>query len=259
MGQRIRRPHHAAGLVACLLALAAGGPAFSADRPAFKSGLGLDYLSRAITWDEGAGSSGFSAVLVTARQVVGFGSGLDLALSAGIALSDFDGLEFGRLPISLDYESGFATGLALGAEARATVLRSRTIEIQAVGRIVSSIGFSKTWPLEGFAVEGTAEGKPTWAQASVGPRLVLKSLGKFVPSVSVSADWLWGRFAMTETLGDLSGSQDQSVEGKSVIDIALGAEYEMSPRFTVEGRLGILPYSGGADAVVSFGVLYVFR
>jgi len=226
--------------------------------PSFRFGLAFDYLSRRITWDQKARESDFTASLVTGRAEVAVEPWLSLTVMAGLSLADFNGLVFRNLPISLDYEGGAVSGIAAGAEVRADLLRSGDFEIQGSGRFVSSFGLSKTLPLEGFAVAGTASGKPAWMMASAGPRFSYLFFGKFVPYVSVEANWLWGDFRMTESLADLAGTEKKAIRGKSFVEAAVGAEFTLGKRLLLKGRAGFLPYAGGTDAEASLAIFYMF-
>lgn len=241
-----------------LVLAAAHAPAAESKVKTLMAGLNFDHFSRTVVWDGDTGSSRIQASLVSARADFGLGKGLVLSLSAGLSLTDFEGLAFGTLPIALEYDASPIKGLVLGAELVAPLLKRGDFEISAAGRFVLSFGMSKTWPLEGFAVEGEATGKPSWIEASVGPRFAYLFFGRVVPYVEVSARWLQADFRMTETLGDLDGVEKKQVNGDLAFSVSLGADAKVSDRLAVKAKAGFIPYAGGVDALASVGLLYRF-
>jgi hypothetical protein len=117
---------------------------------------------------------------------------------------------------------------------------------------------SKTWPLEGFAVEGEARGSSSWLEAAVGPRLSYLFFGRVVPYLEICARWLRADFEMSETLEDLGGAEKKLVRGDLQLSFALGADAAVTDRIVIEAKAGILPYTGGVNGLVSLGVLYKF-
>ncbi|MBE3112625.1 MAG: hypothetical protein IMZ46_19290 [Acidobacteria bacterium] len=241
-----------------LVLAAAHAPAAESKVKTLMAGLSYDYFSRTVVWDGDTGSSRLQASLVSARTDLGFGRGLTLSLSAGLSLTDFEGLAFGTLPISLAYDASPIKGLVLGAELEAPLLKSGDFEIKAAGRFVSSFGMSKTWPLEGFSVEGEAKGRSSWMEASAGPRVACLFFGAFVPYLEVSARWLRADFRMDETLEDLQGRETKRIKGDFSVSVALGGDARVSDRLTIKAKAGFIPYAGGVDALASVGLLYLF-
>jgi hypothetical protein len=238
--------------------LAAGPSVAAENRTSFRVGISFEHFSRTITWDAKTGTSKASANLFAARAEVEPRPGLVFDLEAGFSLSNFNGLHFNQLPITIDYEAGAVAGLLLGAGVRDGLLRFGDFEIEGVGRFVYSLGSTKTWPLEGFTVPGTSKGGPTWMRASAGPRISYLFFGKFVPYLDVTAGWFSGKFKLDETLGDLGGQETKKLRGKSLVEISLGADYQVSGRIGLKAVAGFLPYAGGVDGTVSVGFLFFF-
>ena len=224
----------------------------------FAAGLFYENLTRTVVWKGDAAASRIQANLVSARAELGFGKGILVSLSAGLALTDFEDLTFTSLPISLQYGAPPLKGFSLGAEAVAPLLKFSDFEISGTGRLVYSFGMSKTWPLEGFAVEGKAAGSASWAEAALGPRVTYVFSGRVVPYLEICVRWLGAGFKMTETLGDLVGSQTKHVRGDISFSAVLGADFSVTDRIAVKAKAGILPYAGGVDSLLSVGVLYKF-
>ncbi len=257
MTQRTRG-RAAAAVFTMLILIALPRPGAGQDPSRIQAGVGFDYLSRAVSGDNAPNAPKLRASLVTAQAQIGLRPGLRLTLFAGLSLTDLNGMVFRNLPISLDYEAGAIAGLALGADVVADLIKTGDFVIQGAGSFVYSMGSTKTVPLQDFAVEGTVKAKPTWFQASAGPRIAYTFFGKFVPYVSISGSWLSGHFRMDEALSDLTGAESKSTKGKSYVDIALGADFAVSPRLSLKGRAGFLPYAGGVDTDLAFGVRYQF-
>ncbi len=222
------------------------------------AGLFYENLSRTVVWKGDAASSKIQASLITARAELGFGKGVVVGLSAGLALTDFKGLTFTSLPVSLQYDAPPLKGFCLGAEAVAPLVKLSEFEISGTGRIVYSFGMSKTWPLEGFAVEGKAVGSSSWVEAALGPRVSYLFFGRVVPYLELSARWLGAGFEMAETLGDLAGAETKRVRGDFSFSVTLGVDAAVTDRIAVKARGGILPFAGGVDSLFSLGVLYKF-
>ncbi len=233
-------------------------PAAESKIKTFMAGLNFDHFSRTIVWDGDTGPSRIRASLVSARADLGFGKGLTLSLYAGLSLTGFDGLAFGTLPIALEFDASAMKGLVLGAELESHLLNYRNFEIKAAGRFVSSFGMSKTWPLEGFAVDGEAKGRSNWMEASAGPRVAYIFSDMFVPYLEVNIRWLRADFRMEETLDDLVGLETKRVKGDLSFGVALGGDARVSDRLTIKAKAGFVPRSGGADALFSVGLLYAF-
>ena len=246
-------------LTVILTLLVASPRAAAADsRVPFRGGIGFEYFSRKITWDDKTQASSASALLITGRGEIELRPGLTVDFAAGLSLSNFNGLVFRDLPITLDYEAGAAAGLLLSAGGRARLISLDNFEIEGAGRFVYSLGLKKSWPMEGFTVPGEATGKPTWVEVSAGPRVSYMVSDKFVPYLNLSACLFSGNFDLAETLGDLSGREKKHVRGKSLLEVSLGADYRISGRFSISAEAGFLPYPGGADGAVSAGLLFLF-
>ena len=205
------------------------------------AGLGYEYLARTVTWGEDPDASRFQASLISARAEIGFAKGIVLSLSAGLALTDLSSATFNNLPISLRYDGAPLSGF----------------EISGTGRFVYSFGMKRTWPLEGFAVEGQAEGSADWMEAAIGPRVAYLGFDKIRPFLEISCRWLHTGFAMTETLDDLTGRETKRASKLSA-GVALGAEAELSGRISFEARAGFVSRAGGVDGLAVAGLRYKF-
>jgi len=257
MGDRSRRLGVVLGLWA---AAALGAGAAAAAEPNVKSiavGLTYENLPRTAAWRGDAASSRIRGQLIAARVDLSLVKGAVLSFSAGAVLTGFRGLTFSGLPISLEYEAAPLLGLAFGAEVVAPLAKFPDFEISGTGRLVYSFGMSKTWPLEGFQVEGRATGRSSWLEAAAGPRLTYRKLKRAAPYIEVQARWLLAAFKMAETLGDLGGSEAKHASDVSV-SAALGADVALTGRLSLRAKAGILPRSGGLDGLLSAGLAWTF-
>ena len=109
---------------------------------------------------------------------------------------------------------------------------------------VTYTGSSKSWPIEGFAVNGDARGRPKWSEIEVGPILTYKAFEDFTPYLGVSLDWFRGDFRMTETLGELDGTQTRKFAQKGLLRIALGASCDRWRGLVIDGEAGSRPLQG---------------
>jgi hypothetical protein len=221
-------------------------------------GWSFEYLSRTVFWGSDTSASKIGAGLLTARADLGLGRGAVVSFSAGLALAGFRTLSFGGLPVTLELGSPTLSSFSLGAEAVVPVHRFSDFEISGSGRVVYSYSASKTWALEGFAVEGKAVGESTWAEVAAGPRLTYLAFGRIVPYLEIWARWLHAGFDMTETLADLTGSQSRRVRGDWSLSVALGADADVTKHIALRAKAGFLPRAGGIDGTATIGILYKF-
>jgi hypothetical protein len=258
MGDRRRRARGIC-ILSVLVLLAAGRAA--AEETNVKSlavGLAYDHFSRSVVWSGDEAASKILAHRISVRADIAMESGLVLAFTAGFSLSRFPALTFDGLPVSLQFDGASVGGFALGAEVEAPWRKYGDFEIGAVGWFVYSFGKTETWPLEGFAVEGQAEGLPSWMDIGVGPRVAYLSFDRVRPYLEVTARLLWAEFRMSEALGDLEAAETKKVKGDFALSIALGADARVTDRITVKAKAGFMPSSGGVDGLVSLGALYGF-
>lgn len=241
-----------------LAALAGGASAAGLAVKPRAAGLVFDHFTRTVVWKGDETPSRLSAGLVAARAELGLGGkGAVVGLFAGLSFTDARDIVFYGLPISLAFDGPAVAGLAFGADVLVPVKRFGDFEIKGAGRIVYSMGLDKTWPLEGFAVEGRAAGQPSWLEAAAGPRVDYLLFGGVVPYVELTARWLTASFRMDETLGELAGSETKKA-GDFAVGAALGADAKVTGRLEFRGRIGIMPFPGGVDTLATAGLLYRF-
>jgi len=257
MGHRRRRAVAALSLSAALALAAGPAPAATVDIASVAAGLHYEYLSRTMTWNGDAASSRLQSHLVTARADFRLAAGILVGLSAGFASTGDGTLTFATLPISLRYDGSRFGGFVMGADAVVPVAEFSGFEISGTGRFVYCFGSSRTWPLEGFAVEGEASGRSSWLEGAIGPRVSSRAFSGIVPYLEIWVRWLHAGFEMTETLGDLAGAETKSVDDFS-FSVALGADAALTDRIDLKALAGLAPCAGGVDGLVSVGLSYKF-
>jgi len=222
-----------------------------------KPGLGFEYFSRTISWDED-NSSKLKSYFFTFNVEFEIKEGFSLSAILGYSLSNFDSLIFRQLPFSVELGVGDIKGFILGTELRKSLFHIRNIEIEGLGQFLYYLGIKEEWEIPGLAVGGTVEGKPSWMRASIGPVFTYRGCDYFYPYLYVNFNKLWGTFKMDQEVKDLKGSEDQKITGKSVFSASLGAIYELSDAFNIKGEVSLMPFKDGVDLGIMFRAMYSF-
>jgi len=219
-----------------------------------RPGLGIEYFSRTLVWDEDLYTSKLKASIAVLRAEVIVQKGFSAALLAGYNLSNFNGLIFRDLPFSLDYEAGSIGSIFWGAELEKDLFAVGNFEIGATAQFVMSLGSSKTFPITGLNEDGESEGKGSWNRIQGGPVVRFTGYENWTPFLSVAYNKLSGKFSMTETIADLAGTEEKSVKSKGIIGVTLGTIYEPSSVFRIRGEVTALPYNTlGGSLDVDYG------
>jgi hypothetical protein len=216
--------------------------------PVVKVGLGLEYFSRTLSWDNDLRSSTMTASFGVARLDVELKKGFTLGAYLGFGLSNFNGLVFRNLPFSLDYEAGSSGGFLAGFEAEASAFKIGDVEIGVLGRYVISLGGTQTLAISGLNTSGSADAKALWMRVQAGPVVRYTGYEDITPYVALTYDKLWGTFTATETVQELSGTEDKKIAGAGSIGAAFGIVYEPFANWSFRGEVGAIPYkkiSGG--------------
>lgn len=223
-----------------------------------RAGLQGGFADRTVRWDNGTDETKIKTRTAGLALDLTFPRGLGISLFGGMAFTDPRGTVFTHLPISLDYQAGTLRGFAFGAGVRKSLIAFGNFETGAQARYVIFTGSSKTWPIEGFAVTGEADGKPKWSEFEIGPTLTYRAYEHFTPYLGVSLSWFRGDFRMTETLGELGGTQVRKLVQKGLMRIALGASWDIGRGIVVDGEAGIIPVKGGTNIGATIRLLYGF-
>lgn len=228
----------------------------SYQRISVKPGLGFEYFSRTIEWNEQ--ESKLKSYFFTLNAEFKLQSGLSAATFLGYSSSNFNSLIFRNLPFSLELEGGRIGGYILGGEIKKSLFYIQDFEIGGVAQFAYYFGKKEKWEISGLNVEGTAEGKPSWMRAQVGPLFLYKGYDYFYPYLYLSFNKLWGTFKMDQTIQDLKGNENKKISGKSLFNASLGAIYEISTAFSLKGEASIMPYKDGVDLGLMIKATYSF-
>ncbi|MBS3818736.1 hypothetical protein KGY73_04450 [bacterium] len=223
-----------------------------------KPGIGLEYFTRTISWDDQTHSSTLRSYFLTLNTKIEFQWGFSITPVLGYSLSNFDGLVFRKLPISLELDVGDIKGLIFGGEVKQNFITIEEIQFGARGEFLYSYGLKEDWTIPGLIVEGTVEGRPSWKRILVGPILKYRGFDYFSPYVFVGYDQLWGTFSMKETIQDLEGSEDKKIKGKGFVSASVGAVYELTDKFHIQAESRLTPYEQGADFGILLKLNYTF-
>jgi hypothetical protein len=246
------RSHRSAGLCLFLLGLmiASALPCRSQDlEPTLriKPGLGFEYLSRTIVWDDNQYSSslvsGYAALNVTFE----YQKRLALSAFAGYGLSNTNGLIFRQLPFSIDYEAGSVGGLFLGAAVTYSAPAAGFFEIGATGEIITHLGNSKIFDIPELNQAGELTGKTNWIRVRIGPLLRYAAYENATSYLAISFDSLWGTCSMTETVQDLSGTEDKKIKSKGTMSATLGFSFLPTQKLELKAEGTAVPYKKLGD------------
>ena len=243
-----------------LLVLAVLGPSVGRAQdaepsPRMKLGLGLEYFSRTLAWDDNTRSSVLTAAAGSLHLEYEIQKGFTLAAFLGYGFSNFNGLIFRGLPFSLDYEAGAAGGFLGGIEAEKSLFRTGDFEIGIQAQYVLSLGGTKSLAITELNQGGTAQGKATWMQVQAGPMVRYLGYQDLTPYLSISYNRLWGTYTMNETVLELTGAEEKKIAGAGNIGAAFGILYEPLPNFSLKGEVAAIPYKkiGASGLGVDFG------
>lgn len=224
----------------------------------WKPGFGFEYFSRTIEWDGQQSTSKLKSYYFTFNTEIELQSGLTLSGLIGYSFSSYNSLIFKELPFSLDFQAGSMGGFIIGTGLKKNLFSFRDIEIAAYGQFVYCLGVKENWEIPGLAVEGTAQGKPSWMRGAVGPIVSYEGYSYFLPYLRLNFNRLWGTFKMEETVEELSGQEKKKITGKSLLEASVGAIYELSDSLSFQGEINFMPYKGGVDLGVLIKGVYSF-
>lgn len=223
-----------------------------------KLGIGLEYLSRTISWGDDNNSSKFSSLFFIFSTQFEVKEGLYASASFGYSFSNYEGIQFKELPISLEQGDGSIEGYLLGIEIKKNIVNREELEIDVLGQFSWYLGSSETWPIKKLNVPGTAQGSPSWTRISIGPVFTYKGFESLTPYLYLSYNKLQGTFTMEETIQELEGPEKLKISGKSTFCTSFGGIYEISEIFSINPEASFMPYRGGVDLSISVKALLSF-
>jgi hypothetical protein len=232
-------------------------PAFSQEavpKIRMSPGLSFEYFSRTVSWDpdpttkEDKYSSRLRSLLGLLHLDYEIQKGSLVGVLFGYSLTNFNGLVFRQIPFSVDYQAGGIGGFLVGADIDQNLFTSGYFEMKGMAQFVIYLGSTKNLQVTTLNTEGKLDAKPDdWMRAQIGPVLSYRGFEDLSPFLSVTYNKLWGKFTMTETIGDLKGSEEKKISSKSIVGISLGTKYESSPNFSLRVEAILLPFKKGTN------------
>ncbi|MBC7361175.1 MAG: hypothetical protein H5U06_02660 [Candidatus Aminicenantes bacterium] len=218
----------------------------SESKTTWELGLTADLFNRGIKWDDKSSTLKSLNLLLEARAK-NLGGFFDLNVFAGLGNTNLNGITFGHLPITLDYEGGSISGIIFGLGIDKTFFTTSSFNFGLMADFASYIGFKKTFVLEGFIYPGEAQTEPDWAQASGGIFVLYDGLEKVQPFLQIAASKLWGTFKMTEKIEDLTGDETKDLKDAGLLSITLGWNISLSEKICLIPRARV--YLGSKTAL----------
>ncbi len=221
-------------------------------------GVGFEYFSRTINWDEETSTSKLKSHFFTIDTEIEFPSELFFRAVLGFSSSNYDSLIFRELPLSIELDVGSINGYILGADVKKGLIQSEALRIDVFGQFFYGLGKKTEWEIPGLAVEGSVEGKPTWMRVSVGPVFTYTGFDSFYPYLYLSYNTLWGKFNLDQVIQDLTGNEEKKIKGESSICVSPGFTFKLSDSLSLKSEANIMPYKDGIDFGVSIKAMYSF-
>ncbi len=221
-------------------------------------GIGFEYFTRTINWDDEY-TSKLKYRFITLDTEIELQKGIFVRVVLGYSSSNYEALTFRELPISLELDVGYIKGYILGANIKKSLIQSEELRIDASGEFFYCIGKKNEWEMpEDFVVEGSAEGRPTWMRASLGPVFTYTGFESIYPYLYLNYNKLWGKFHMEQTIEDLSGTEDQKIYGESSVCIGLGFTFKLTKSLSFKPEVNFFPYKDGVDSGIMIRAMYTF-
>lgn len=224
-----------------------------------KPGLGFEYLSRTINWDEKEYTSTLKSYLFSLNLEFETRGGFILNLLIGYSSSNYEGMTFRQLPFSVALETGGIGGYLFGGEIEKSIFSNVDFEIALFGQFLYSLGFKKEWQITELNVAGTVEGRPRWMKAVVGPVFRYTGFDYFYPYLFVNYNNFWGKFRMNEKVQDLEGSENKEFYGEGKFGVYVGAIYELSESLHLKGEVSFIPFREKVDLGFMVKAFYIFE
>lgn len=237
-------------------------------RMSFRPSIGFEYFQRDMNlftydteekkWIEDDAGTKLKAYFVTFSLGLELQEGFSLTPILGYCVSDQGIITYRRLPFSVELDVGGLSGILLGLETEKRLLTYGNIDIIVFGQFLYYTGNKKEWDIPGLDVEGTVEGKPYWLRGTIGPTFAYQGYDYFSPYFRVTYNRHWGKFKLEQKIEDLENDEEKKLIGKSQINLSLGAVYELTDAFHVQGEVDFMPHKDGVDLGLMLKAVYFF-
>jgi hypothetical protein len=223
-------------------------------------GIGFEYISRTISWDDEQYTSKLKSNYFTFDTEIELQGGLFVRPVFGFTTANYESLAFRQLPVSVELgeEIGFIGGYLIGAGIKKSIIQSEDLRIDLLGQFFYGIGSKKEWEIPGLPVEGSIEGRPNWTKVTVGPVFTYTGFDIFFPYLYLNFNKFWGRFRMDETIQDLEGTEIKKIKGKSSFSVSLGVTFKLTESFSLKSEARFLPRKDGVDSGIMIKAMYSF-
>jgi len=223
----------------------------------FKPGIGFEYLSRTLNWEED-NTSKLNSYLFTLNAEIEIQDRISLSAIAGYALSSFDKLLFKQLPFSIELDTGNIGGYLFGSELNFKIYNFNDFEIKARGQFVYYIASKKEWTIPGLSVSGNVTGKPNWWRIIAGPQITYTGFDYFFPYIFISYTDLRGTYSMEQSIEDLSGKEDKKIVSLGNICATIGTSYKFTDYLNIKAEVLLIPHAKSLDYSFMFGTVFSF-
>jgi len=261
----MKKTHAYTFCVSLILILSCFSSAAAQERNLFNAvsispGIGFEYISRTINWDNDEYTSKLKSNYFTFDTEIELQGSLFVRAVLGFTTANYESLVFRQLPLSIDLgeEIGFIGGYLFGADIKKSIIRSEDLRIDLLGQFFYGIGSKKEWEIPDLSVEGSIEGRPNWMNVTVGPVFTYTGFETFYPYLYLNFNKFWGRFRMDETIQDLEGSEIKKINGESSFCVSLGLTFKVTESFSLKSEARFLPYKDGIDSGIMIKALYSF-
>lgn len=234
------------------------GESLSSDPMDVKTGLGFEFFTRTILWDDEAHSTPMKSYLLTLNTDFAIQGGFTLSVILGYTLSNLDGLIFRQLPISVELGVGELGGFLVGTGLNRTLMELGDVEILGQGEFVFYYGLSREWDIPGINVEGTVSGRPNWMRGTIGPVIRYNGFKGLTPYLFLAFDKLWGHFTLSQDVQELDRTENKKIKGQGNFSVTAGAGYDLIDRIRLVGELRLTPSSGTVDTGLLVRIIFAF-
>lgn len=224
----------------------------------FKPGIGGEYNSRTISWDDGKYTSKLRSTLFIFSVELELMEGFSITPLIGYSLSTYEDLIFRQLPVSVKLDVGKRGGLLFGGELKKSLFSFNDFEIDARGQFVYYLGKEKQWDIPGLSVDGTITGKPKWMRAWIGPAISYTGYESLSPYLFLGFNKLWGTFTVDQSIQSLKGTEEKKIKGESLLSATIGAVFELMESFSIQGEAQVLPNKTRTDFGFTLRAVYSF-
>lgn len=237
-------------------------------RMSFRPSIGFEYFQRDMNlstydteekkWTEDDADTKLKAYFVTLSLGLELQEGFSLTPILGYCVSDQGAITYRRLPFSIELDAGGLSGILLGLETEKRLLTYGNVDIIVFGQFLYYTGNKKEWNIPSLDVEGIVEGKPYWLRGTIGPTFAYRGYDYFSPYLRVTYSRHWGKFNLEQKIEDLEKDEEKKLIGKSQINLSLGAVYELTDAFHVQGEVDLMPHKDGVDLGLMLKAVYFF-